>query len=119
MRPTASSRSAPRNRRRSPSWATCTTANSSISNALLCLGSRSREGWWWATLPLGGSAWASSWSAIAHGSMTMLMKVLTHPGIADVAVVGAIDDESGEEVPKAFVVKQGDASLSEDESIDF
>jgi len=47
------------------------------------------------------------------------MMVLTHPGIADVAVVGAIDDESGEDAPKAFVGKQGNVSLSEDEIIDF
>jgi acyl-CoA synthetase (AMP-forming)/AMP-acid ligase II len=45
--------------------------------------------------------------------------LLTHPGIADVAVVGAIDDASGQEVPKAFVVTQPDASLSEEQITDF
>jgi len=32
--------------------------------------------------------------------------LLTHPGIADAAVIGAVDAESGEEVPKAYVVRQ-------------
>ena len=45
--------------------------------------------------------------------------LLTHHGIADVAVVGVVDDRSGEEIPKAFVVKQSDASLLQDEVIDF
>jgi acyl-CoA synthetase (AMP-forming)/AMP-acid ligase II len=45
--------------------------------------------------------------------------LLTHPGIADVAVVGVVDDRSGEEIPKAFVVKQSGASLLQDEVIDF
>jgi acyl-coenzyme A synthetase/AMP-(fatty) acid ligase len=36
--------------------------------------------------------------------------LLTHPGIADAAVVG-VRDEEGEEVPKAFVVLQPGASL--------
>ena len=38
MRRTASSRSAPRNRNRSPSWATWTTANSSISDSTVVFG---------------------------------------------------------------------------------
>jgi acyl-CoA synthetase (AMP-forming)/AMP-acid ligase II len=45
--------------------------------------------------------------------------LLTHPRIADVAVVSAIDNDSGEEIPKAFVVKQDHASLTEDEVTDF
>src|ERR1700744_1555594 len=45
--------------------------------------------------------------------------LLTHPGVADVAVVAAIDSVSGEEIPKAFVVKQCDASLTEGEITDF
>ncbi|CAN5391155.1 4-coumarate--CoA ligase family protein [soil metagenome] len=38
--------------------------------------------------------------------------LLTHPGIADAAVVG-VNDADGEEVPKAFVVKQSGADLDE------
>ncbi len=41
--------------------------------------------------------------------------LLGHPGIADAAVIGVQDSESGEEVPKAFVVKQPSADLSADE----
>ena len=40
--------------------------------------------------------------------------LLTHPKIADAAVVGVNDDE-GEEIPKAFVVLQAGAELSADE----
>lgn len=41
--------------------------------------------------------------------------LLGHPGIADAAVIGVQDHESGEEVPKAFVVKQPSSELSAEE----
>ncbi|MFT3716810.1 MAG: 4-coumarate--CoA ligase family protein [Gordonia sp. (in: high G+C Gram-positive bacteria)] len=44
--------------------------------------------------------------------------LLTHPKIADAAVVGAHDDE-GEEVPKAFVVTQPGQDLTADEVMEF
>ncbi|GDY29485.1 4-coumarate--CoA ligase family protein [Gandjariella thermophila] len=44
--------------------------------------------------------------------------LLTHPGIADVAVVG-VRDADGEEVPKAFVVRQPQAALTADEVMAF
>ena len=44
--------------------------------------------------------------------------LLSHELIADAAVIGAHDDE-GEEVPKAFVVTQPGAELSEDDVMNF
>ncbi|OBC03219.1 AMP-dependent synthetase [Mycobacterium sp. 852013-50091_SCH5140682] len=45
--------------------------------------------------------------------------LLTHPGIADAAVIGVHDGETGEEIPKAFVVKQPGAELTGDEVMAF
>ncbi|MGD8166804.1 AMP-binding protein [Herbiconiux sp. P16] len=39
--------------------------------------------------------------------------LLTHPDVVDAAVIG-IDDEDGQEVPKAFVVRRADADLDEE-----
>ncbi|MGK2852560.1 MAG: AMP-binding protein, partial [Microbacteriaceae bacterium] len=45
--------------------------------------------------------------------------LLGHPSIADAAVIGVIEQESGEEVPKAFVVRQADAELSAEAVMEF
>ncbi|WP_433620858.1 AMP-binding protein [Nocardia sp. CA-120079] len=45
--------------------------------------------------------------------------LLTNPKIADSAVIGVIDADSGEEIPKAFVVRQPEADLTADEVIEF
>ncbi|MBN8425438.1 AMP-binding protein [Microbacterium esteraromaticum] len=44
--------------------------------------------------------------------------LLEHPLIADSAVIGAYD-EDGQEIPKAFVVRQADADLSAQDVMDF
>lgn len=45
--------------------------------------------------------------------------LLGHPSIADAAVIGVIEQESGEEVPKAFVVRQPDVELTADAVMEF
>ena len=45
--------------------------------------------------------------------------LLSHPLVADAAVIGVVADAGGEEVPKAYVVLQYQAELTEDEVIAF
>jgi acyl-CoA synthetase (AMP-forming)/AMP-acid ligase II len=45
--------------------------------------------------------------------------LLTNPGVADAAVVGVRDLETGEEVPKAFVVQQPGSALTAEGIMDF
>lgn len=45
--------------------------------------------------------------------------LLGHPSVADAAVIGVIEPESGEEVPKAFIVRQPDTELSADAVMEF
>jgi acyl-CoA synthetase (AMP-forming)/AMP-acid ligase II len=44
--------------------------------------------------------------------------LLTHPAVSDTAVIGVTDDD-GEEIPKAFVVRQPGIELTAKEVIDF
>jgi acyl-CoA synthetase (AMP-forming)/AMP-acid ligase II len=45
--------------------------------------------------------------------------LLTNPKIADAAVIGVIEEETGEEIPKAFVVRQPGAEIDEAEVMEF
>ncbi|HEX3309129.1 MAG TPA: hypothetical protein VHS32_23000, partial [Streptosporangiaceae bacterium] len=45
--------------------------------------------------------------------------LIGHPEIADAAVIGVLDKESGEELPKAFVVRAPGSSATEDDVLAF
>lgn len=45
--------------------------------------------------------------------------LLTHPDVVDVAVIGVIEPESGEEIPKAFVVKREGSDLTGEQVMEF
>jgi acyl-CoA synthetase (AMP-forming)/AMP-acid ligase II len=45
--------------------------------------------------------------------------LIGNPAIADAAVIGVKDEESGEELPKAFVVRAPGAAITEQEVMDF
>ncbi|PXW35403.1 UNVERIFIED_CONTAM: acyl-CoA synthetase (AMP-forming)/AMP-acid ligase II [Williamsia faeni] len=45
--------------------------------------------------------------------------LLTHADVDDVAVVGVIEEETGEEIPKAFVVKREGSELTGEQVIEF
>jgi acyl-CoA synthetase (AMP-forming)/AMP-acid ligase II len=45
--------------------------------------------------------------------------LLGHPAIADAAVIGVKDADSGEELPKAFVVRAPGTAITEQEVMDF
>ncbi|MGY1651944.1 AMP-binding protein [Geodermatophilus sp. SYSU D01119] len=45
--------------------------------------------------------------------------LINNPAIADAAVIGVKDEESGEELPKAFVVRAPGAEISEQEVMDY